>query len=371
MFWAAGSRVPWRSLNASRWTSVVLSLSALLSKLTDTASDRDRAPEMVTASDDPELGAATGATSTTPRARTVSPTCTTEPLLNLCLMPRSSGQRPPWRAHASTSLDRAHHLAEATLRDLPVAARRPPPGGIRTHVAAVGCRPMGQVVGDEAVASGPASEESPVPAGTGIRRDRGVGVVLLVVVLAAAARPVVNDLLDRPGVAQWATIFVAIAVQAMPFLVLGVTISAVIAAFVSADPHPAPVAGPRDVRGPGRGRSGRCAARLRVRLGADRRPARVSGRRPGRGPGVPALRAGDQPGRDGLDRRGLPRPPRGRRGRFLASSWRRWSWVWSGPGSAGTSCSRGSGGGSTSTKARGCGSSCSRRSTTCSAPGAS
>jgi uncharacterized membrane protein YraQ (UPF0718 family) len=92
---------------------------------------------------------------------------------------------------------------------------------------------MGQVVGDEAVSKGPATDASPAPADTDVRRDRGVGLVLLVVALAAVARPLVNDLLDRPGVAQWATIFVAIAVQAMPFLVLGVTISAVIAAFVS------------------------------------------------------------------------------------------------------------------------------------------
>jgi uncharacterized membrane protein YraQ (UPF0718 family) len=40
-------------------------------------------------------------------------------------------------------------------------------------------------------------------------------------------------LLDHPAIAHWATIFVAIAVQAMPFLVLGVTVSASIAAFVS------------------------------------------------------------------------------------------------------------------------------------------
>jgi uncharacterized membrane protein YraQ (UPF0718 family) len=92
---------------------------------------------------------------------------------------------------------------------------------------------MGPVVGDEAVAKGPASAASPGPADTDVRRDRGVGLVLLVVAVAAVARPLVNDLLDRPGVAQWATIFVAIAVQAMPFLVLGVTISAVIAAYVS------------------------------------------------------------------------------------------------------------------------------------------
>jgi uncharacterized membrane protein YraQ (UPF0718 family) len=67
------------------------------------------------------------------------------------------------------------------------------------------------------------------------RRDLGIAVVLLVVVAAAALRPLLQDLLDQPAIAHWATIFVAIAIQAMPFLVLGVTISAAIAAFVPAD----------------------------------------------------------------------------------------------------------------------------------------
>jgi uncharacterized membrane protein YraQ (UPF0718 family) len=66
------------------------------------------------------------------------------------------------------------------------------------------------------------------------RTDVGIGVVALVIVAAAVLRPVLEDLLDRPAVAHWATIFVSIAVQAMPFLVLGVTISAAIAAFVPA-----------------------------------------------------------------------------------------------------------------------------------------
>ena len=66
------------------------------------------------------------------------------------------------------------------------------------------------------------------------RTDVGIGVVVLVIVTAAVLRPVLEDLLDRPAVAHWATIFVSIAVQAMPFLVLGVTISAAIAAFVPA-----------------------------------------------------------------------------------------------------------------------------------------
>jgi uncharacterized protein len=64
------------------------------------------------------------------------------------------------------------------------------------------------------------------------RRDLGIAVVVLVVLAAAALRPLLQDLLDQPAVAHWATIFVAITVQALPFLVLGVTISAAIAAFV-------------------------------------------------------------------------------------------------------------------------------------------
>jgi uncharacterized protein len=64
------------------------------------------------------------------------------------------------------------------------------------------------------------------------RRETGVAVVALVVIAAAVLRPLLEDLLTRPAAAHWATIFVAIAVQAMPFLVLGIAISAAIAAFV-------------------------------------------------------------------------------------------------------------------------------------------
>jgi uncharacterized membrane protein YraQ (UPF0718 family) len=68
-----------------------------------------------------------------------------------------------------------------------------------------------------------------------VKRDLGIAVVLLVIVAAAVLRPLLQDVLDRPAVAHWATIFVAIAIQAMPFLVLGVVISAAIAAFVPPD----------------------------------------------------------------------------------------------------------------------------------------
>src|SRR6266536_275934 len=64
--------------------------------------------------------------------------------------------------------------------------------------------------------------------------EPGVVGVALVVVAAALLRPLLVELLDRPAVAHWATIFVAIAVQALPFLVLGVVISAAVAALVPA-----------------------------------------------------------------------------------------------------------------------------------------
>lgn len=64
------------------------------------------------------------------------------------------------------------------------------------------------------------------------KEERGIAIVALVVAVAALSRPILEDLLDRPAVAAWSTIFVAIAVQAMPFLALGVGISASIAALV-------------------------------------------------------------------------------------------------------------------------------------------
>jgi uncharacterized membrane protein YraQ (UPF0718 family) len=64
------------------------------------------------------------------------------------------------------------------------------------------------------------------------RGDLGILVVVAVIVAAALLRRVLEDVLDHPAIGHWATVFVAIVVQALPFLVLGVTISAAIAAFV-------------------------------------------------------------------------------------------------------------------------------------------
>jgi uncharacterized membrane protein YraQ (UPF0718 family) len=52
-------------------------------------------------------------------------------------------------------------------------------------------------------------------------------------VLAAVLRPALSSVFDDPAVQTWATVFVSICIQALPFLVLGVVISGAIAAFVS------------------------------------------------------------------------------------------------------------------------------------------
>lgn len=63
-------------------------------------------------------------------------------------------------------------------------------------------------------------------------RSTGMWLVAGAILLAAVSRPLLSGLLDQPAVANWATVFVAITLQAVPFLVLGVTVSAAIAAYV-------------------------------------------------------------------------------------------------------------------------------------------
>lgn len=73
--------------------------------------------------------------------------------------------------------------------------------------------------------------QDPLPA-VRSRRIGGLTVVVALVVGAAVARPLLAGLLDGPGLRSWTTIFVAICVQALPFLVLGVAASGAIAAYV-------------------------------------------------------------------------------------------------------------------------------------------
>jgi uncharacterized membrane protein YraQ (UPF0718 family) len=78
---------------------------------------------------------------------------------------------------------------------------------------------------------------------TGARAAPGEGrprpiapAVALIVVLASVVlgRTALSSVLDRPGLRTWTTVFVAICVQALPFLVLGVTTSGLIVTFLPA-----------------------------------------------------------------------------------------------------------------------------------------
>lgn len=66
------------------------------------------------------------------------------------------------------------------------------------------------------------------------RRVSSLEVFCAVLVAAVLLRGHLIDLLDAPGVRTGATVFVAVCVQAMPFLVFGVLVSGLIAAFVPA-----------------------------------------------------------------------------------------------------------------------------------------
>src|SRR5215468_11369006 len=86
------------------------------------------------------------------------------------------------------------------------------------------------------MATTPTSTPPRAPAPDGPRRrprsEFGLVVVVLLVIAAVALRPALAGLLRRPAAANWATVFVAVTIQAMPFLVLGVAVSGAIAAFV-------------------------------------------------------------------------------------------------------------------------------------------
>ena len=85
---------------------------------------------------------------------------------------------------------------------------------------------------DDAAPAATVVPEADLPSGDDRRGDLGVVLVVAVVMAAAILRPLLEDVLDRPAIGHWATLFVSVFVQALPFLVLGVGISAAIAAFV-------------------------------------------------------------------------------------------------------------------------------------------
>ena len=67
------------------------------------------------------------------------------------------------------------------------------------------------------------------------RRITSLEVLCLVLVLALVGQGWLASVLDVPAIRTGATVFVAVCVQALPFLVIGVLVSGAIAAFVSAD----------------------------------------------------------------------------------------------------------------------------------------
>jgi uncharacterized membrane protein YraQ (UPF0718 family) len=82
------------------------------------------------------------------------------------------------------------------------------------------------------------ADEGSRPAATPARGPRGrigsVEVLAVVLILVVVFRAPMSRALSAPGLQTWTTIFVSVLTQAMPFLVFGVTLSAVIAVFVPA-----------------------------------------------------------------------------------------------------------------------------------------
>ena len=78
------------------------------------------------------------------------------------------------------------------------------------------------------------SEHPSTPATAGRRRLSSTDVLAGVLLVALVGHPALASLTGSPAARAWATVFVAVCVQALPFLVLGVLVSAAISVFVPA-----------------------------------------------------------------------------------------------------------------------------------------
>ncbi|PRY61900.1 hypothetical protein B0I28_101224 [Glycomyces artemisiae] len=87
------------------------------------------------------------------------------------------------------------------------------------------------VSADLADTDAPAAERPPRARRRGLTSIEALGLLL---VFGLTARPGLTDLFAAPAAQAWAARFVAVCVQAFPFLVLGVALSAAISAFVPA-----------------------------------------------------------------------------------------------------------------------------------------
>ena len=74
---------------------------------------------------------------------------------------------------------------------------------------------------------------SPGAAPVKVRELPTLEMLALLLVAAVLLRPAMAGVFDNPALQMWSTVFVSISVQALPFLVLGVTVSGAIAALVS------------------------------------------------------------------------------------------------------------------------------------------
>lgn len=143
-------------------------------------------------------------------------------------------------------------------------------------------------------------------------------VVTLLVLAAIVAGPLIGRLSTAPALQTWCTMFVAIVLQAVPFLVLGVVLAAVVSEFVTEQGSSGCCPAIRSPRCPPPGwPAWRC--RVRMCLGADRGQPAAQPRCARGSIHLPARRSGDQSRSAGRDVHGLPAHPAFVVARFLAS----------------------------------------------------
>ena len=114
-------------------------------------------------------------------------------------------------------------------------------------------------------------EEAPAPTA---HRRRGIGLVVwLNLAVLFVYQGSIHLWIQVPAARNWSTVFMATVLQALPFLLLGVTVGAIIAAFIPAVALARALPKRALLAVPVAGHVRRGAAGLRVQRGADREPA--------------------------------------------------------------------------------------------------
>ena len=78
------------------------------------------------------------------------------------------------------------------------------------------------------------SQRQADPPAARVAPGRSVPVLCLILLVVVTLQDPINQLVSGPAVRNWMTVFIAVVSQALPFLVLGVLLSAIIAVFVPA-----------------------------------------------------------------------------------------------------------------------------------------